>query len=255
MKHTNSLICIIAFSCLLASCKKNDSSNDTPNDFGQGIGGCRLKALSSPGPGGVFHTSIITYNDAGKPTRVLSPNGLVYDKTYFYSGNRIVIANADSANALYYSDTIFVDDAFRIKSRTYYRGGPTPAGHYIYHYGTDGYLQTRENIPGDGSPGTTNYYSWQNGDLIKDSTDGNEVIYDYDLSKTWQVADRLIDYLDNAGSDPKSKHLNTGFKYRNPFAPIYTIVKRKYSFDNKGRITADSTGLNGEMGTYEYECL
>ena len=235
---------------IVPSCKKDN--NQPVDDFGPE--NCKIVGVSTLYPSNAKYYFDIHYDEAGRLLTAKDRFSASLD-SYFYSGNRIVIVYSDPVNSSYYSDTIFVNNENHMERMTYGTYGTGERGYYVYHYGIDDYPQYREKVPNGGVGTISNYYVWQNGDLIKDSIPAsNEKIYEYDTTKSSQTAAEFDFYLMTAGTWPKSRHLYIGYKSHPLWSPSFTYDKKSYSFDQFGKILSDTTSLQGIISTYEYKC-
>jgi len=224
------LFLLIIPSILFVSCKKD---GDVSNNFH----GCRIAEINTTHQSGT-QIAQYEYNSIGQ--LIAMKSGSNYSKIYSYLNGIKIIKTSSPGNLQI--DTIVLDDQNRVQFiKTKWTYGNYSTANYSYD--ANGLLTKI-----DYEPGTDHYYTWMDGDLIVDSSDGNTHYFEYykdTLSSYTQTGFDLF-----APNPLASKHLLKSDSGSIPSAHYY------YKLDEKNKVIADSVCYPSWWisSRYSYDC-
>lgn len=250
MSMKASLFCVFALFFFVA-CKQH---SDSGPDFGQGVGRCRISAISSRYAGTTSNDlANIQYDADGRPS--LIANGL-FTADISYSGSLVLVKRTyNSSGTILGKDTFILADG-RITALRGYNGNN--ASLVTFNYDANGVLTTAQSTAT--SLSYHEYFTWANGDLTVDSTvysgAGTSVMhYAYFTDKNNQLASVLnLNYFLYTGLILfHSQHLVQSRTDQNGASE-----QHYYSFDGDNKVITDSVGsaIGGSAykATFSYEC-
>ncbi|MGJ7031112.1 hypothetical protein [Niabella hirudinis] len=255
MKNKQIRLLIIAGLSLLvfgfAGCKKNNVE-EKPK--------CRVVKITGP-----LSTEIFSYDAQG---RILSVNYGNFDESFTYEGDSII--KQGTWKSVY---ALNANGLLAFERREYNSSG-TEWETRTYEY--DGMQLKKLTAKKSHSEGFTRTYTWSNGNMMLEHTEGNlytqDIAYEYYMDKPSRPGDvQSWDLLENGVETIRNKNLvkkysSTFSDYRNPSPtdpPGTPTVEKEadsytYTFGGDGTISSMTASREGNSNpstyTYEYQC-
>jgi hypothetical protein len=172
-----------------ASCKKKSDSNNNNNNTG--FKGCHITAIyDSSSIMGINNTTSIIYKNDGTPGTINTAGTANIARGIEYFGNTAVLHIAGDYVEI---DTINISNGMISSLTAHYF--TTPESHKVsnFTYDANGQVASRIDNFGNGTADTFSY-TWQNGDLLYETSRVDSFIYTYDTSFAYQDGDWMKAY-------------------------------------------------------------
>lgn len=247
----NVLLVLMAGIITISSCRKKEKDNpvaETPVDFGQGTGRCRLSAVTTHrfNSGSIGYLSL-SYDSIGRLRNVVNINAPFLS---FYGASTAFTYHGDTIFARHSgnfgTDTVVLNNRNEIAQL----GKTEPL---IFEYDAAYQLLALRHVNGS----SADNYLWKNGDMVKDSNySNNYTAYSYfDKPMQYAAPDMLLYYTFWGVPFYKTRHLEK--QYISHYSSVDTN-NISYTFDADGKVISDtlksSEPFYSYYNTFEYEC-
>jgi hypothetical protein len=224
------LTIVLAFTCILVQCKKDNEKKPT----------CNLITVTTSPNGTTLH---LTFNADGKLIRSESTNSVL---TYEYSAGSVTIVTFNSGT--FHSKTIATlnSDGLATNVRKEDDTTGTIWTNTVYEYNGQELSKSTVTTSTVGQP-VVSTYTWANQNLVNSNVDGGSQSFGYYTNKPRQTGDYFLLVQQLQGYET--------FRNKNLLKTI-DAVTLNYQFGTDGRINSLSAiaGATETFITYEYLC-